>query len=122
VALSLVVLWRARIAVAPSLDTGEPAPPTMEAFVASISTLYARSRDYDQVRRAYREFTWNQLRRSFLLPPDVPRERIEARLLAVAGVVPRDLAPLLDPRPCRDRTELLEAVAGLDGLIQRVAG
>jgi len=114
--LALLVGWRGS-AVPPLVARAAPAPaPTLEAFVDSLATLYARTRDHARVLSRYRELTADRLRRAAGLPPETPLAAIAERLRRDARVDPAALRVLLDGAPVRSEADLRRAARALDEL------
>ena len=120
--LALLVLWWGRAQLPPRLETEDARPPSLEAFIASIARLYASTRDYDEVLRCYREFALSQLRRAFLLPPDVSTRIVCDRVLASRDLSPEDLQPLLESPPVGHMATLLSEAARIDSVVAEVTG
>jgi len=118
---ALLLIWYGRALPQRTLSPAEAEPPTLAAFVDSLSTLYAGTRDHDRVLERYREFTVSQLRRVLRLQPDAPFREVRDRLVISRGVAPERLAPLTEPEPCAGRQSLEEHVARLDALVREVA-
>ncbi len=114
--LVLAAIWRERAQIAPRLQPDSALPPTMEEFVASIATLYSGTRDYPEVLRCYQEFIVSQIRRSLLMPSDMPERQVFARVRSLRSLTEEDLLPLEEMPTCRRASELHEKVARLDAL------
>jgi hypothetical protein len=119
--LAGISLWGARAEPAPTLEPNDVEPPSLEAFVDSIATLYASTRDHPEVLRSYQEFALSQLRRHFLLPPDTAPRVVCERLRASRGLRDGDLAELLETQPCRGRADQIAAIERLDAILARAA-
>jgi hypothetical protein len=119
--LAWISLWGARAEPAPTLEPYDVEPPSLEAFVDSIATLYASTRDHPEVLRSYQEFALSQLRRHFLLPPDTAPRVVCERLRASRGLRDGDLAELLETQPCRGRADQIAAIERLDAILARAA-
>ncbi len=125
--------WRGNALPARSVGEFDPATPTLDNYVASMSSLYDRSRDHSQVLERYRALTASRLERYFGLPHDVSRralvERIEGdprrpqdtKVGSEAASRRRArLASLMDSRPVTSAAELEAAVRELDALVMEV--
>ncbi len=78
--LGLVFFWRGTALPARSVVEYDPSAPTLENFVESMATLYARTRDYPRVLERYRELTAARLRQHFGLPREVPLTELAERI------------------------------------------
>lgn len=121
VLLGALLVWRARAQLPPSLELDQPAPPTLDAYISSVATLYRGTRDHIEVLRTYQEFALSQLRRSLKLPSDISREQIQNRLRSSGGLSSEDLARLLDEPVCSRRSDLLRATSQIDQILERSA-
>jgi len=119
--VALLLVWHGRALPERTLTPVEAEPPTLAAFVDSLSTLYAGTRDHDRVLERYREFTVSQLRRVLHLQPDAPFRDVHTRLVVSRGIAPERLALLSEREPCAGRQALEERVAELDALVREVA-
>lgn len=120
-AVALCLVWHGRALPQRTLWPAAAQPPTLAAFVDSLSTLYAGTRDHDRVLERYREFTVSQLRRVLRLQPDAPLREVRARLVASRGIAPERLALLSERAPCTGKQTLEQQVARLDALVREVA-
>ena len=131
--LGLLYAWRGNALPARSVAEFDPATPTLDNYVASMSSLYDRSRDYAQVLERYRALTASRLERHFGLPHGIPRralvERIEGdpRRTRDSQLSPEAaerrrvrLASLVDSRAVESASELEAAVQELDALVMEV--
>ncbi len=126
--LGLLFVWRGNALPSRSVEEFDPATPTLDDYVASMSALYARTRDHARVFERYRELAASQLRRHFGLPHDVSArslvERIEAdpRRAPAAGQQGRHegLKVLVEPRAVANAAELATATQELDELVKEV--
>ena len=119
--VGLLHLWRG--ALVPPRRLAEPAlpAPTLDAFVASLASLYAGTGDHARVLERYRELTVSRLRRLFGLPPDTPSAQLLARLARRPALSGAGLAALASTRRIASRAELEREVAVLDRLVREAA-
>jgi hypothetical protein len=131
--LGMVYAWRGNALPARSVSEFDPAVPTLETYVTSMTTLYAGTRDHSRVLERYRELTASKLKRHFGLAHEVsrralaeriegdPRSRRDARDEPEAAAQRRErLAGLVEPRPVATVAELEAAVRELDALVMEV--
>jgi hypothetical protein len=131
--LGIVYAWRGNALPARSVSEFDPAVPTLETYVTSMTALYAGTRDHSRVLERYRELTASKLRRHFGLAQEVsrralaerieedPRSRREARDEPEAAARRREqLAGFVEPRPVATVAELEAAVRELDALVMEV--
>jgi hypothetical protein len=97
-------------------QTSMPAP-SIDAFVESLATLYARTGDYARVLERYRELTAARLRRHFGLHPDTPVGTLVERLRAYRQVSPHAVHLLADGASVSSEAGLHAAVELLDLLV-----
>ena len=100
--LGALVAWRGSAWPARRVAEFDPETPTLETFVDSMATLYARTGDHRRVLERYRELTLARLGRHFGMSPAAsPRavlERVERSVRSGAGAV-GGLACLRESRP-----------------------
>ena len=101
-----------------SIDAADPPAPALDRFVASLASLYARSRDQGRVAERYRELTLARLRRHFGLPAETPAKRIVERLRRDRRLSPALLACLTEPEPPRGEAALRAQARRLDALVK----
>jgi hypothetical protein len=122
-ALGLIFTWRGAALPARSVEEHDPAVPTLETFVSSMTALYAGTRDHAEVLARYRELVAGRIRRHFGLPPEVSREALAERVRR-AGALPASrleaLARLTDPQRVETEAELKRAVQELDELEREI--
>lgn len=104
------------------LEEEPEAAPTLESFVTSLGSLYARSRDHAAVLARYRELTEGRLRRGLQLPWETTRERLVAALVRRGVPAARVRALLAEEIAVGSRAELLVRARELDALVQEVCG
>jgi len=122
-ALGLLYAWRGASLPARSVEEFDPAVPTLETFVSSMSALYAGTRDHAAVLARYRELVAGRIRRHFGLPPEVSREALADRIRRAVKVPPNllaSLARLTETQPVESEAELEAAVRELDLLAREI--
>jgi hypothetical protein len=116
--LGLLALWRGSTLPRRSIDTADLPSPALDRFVASLASLYARSRDQGRVAERYRELTLARLRRHFGLPAETPAERIVERLRRDRRLSPALLRSLTEPEEPRGEAALRAQTRRLDALVK----
>jgi len=112
--LAALALWNARALPPRSLPVESTGSPSLGAFVGSLASLYAGTRDHGRVFERYREFSEARVRRALHLPVTTPREQLYARLRAAGATGARASQGLRDETPVRGRAELQRRVGALD--------
>jgi hypothetical protein len=126
--LGLLFVWRGTAQPARSVPEHDPDVPTLESFVQSLATLYARTGDHVRVLERHRELSLGRLRRHYGMqaatpdrvvverferePSLTPAERERARALAASDGLPG----------VGSAAELRRRVAELDELVLEVTG
>jgi len=116
--LGLLTLWRGSTLPRRCVDEVDLPAPTLDRFVDSLASLYARSRDKGRVAERYRELTLARLRRHFGLPAETPAKRIVERLRRDRRLSPALLACLTEPEPPRGEAALRAQARRLDALVK----
>jgi len=116
--LGLLALWRGSTLPLRTVDEFDLPAPALDRFVASLATLYARSRDKGRVAERYRELTVARLRRHFGLPAETPAERVVGRLRRNRRLSPGLLSALTEPETPRDEAALRAWARRLDALVK----
>ena len=116
--LGLLALWRGSALPRRSVDEVDLPAPTLDRFVASLASLYARSRDEGRVAERYRELTLARLRRHFGLPAETPAEIIVERLRRDRRIPPELLGSLTEPETPRGEAALRAEACRLDTLVK----
>ena len=75
--------WRGGALPPRSVAEFDPAAPTLDTFVRSMGTLYAKSRDHGRVLKRYREFTASRLKRHFGLEAGVSDRALAERIARI---------------------------------------
>src|SRR4029453_17260657 len=70
--VALLLAWHGMLVPPRRLPALADPTPRLDAFVESIATLYARTRDHGRVLDRYREAITAALRRHFAMAPDRP--------------------------------------------------
>jgi len=96
-ALGGLVIWRGHAWPKRCVDEVDPDAPTLEAFVESVASLYARTRDHARVFERYRALSLERVRRAIGLSPGTAPEIVLASLRARA-----QSRPALRERGLRD--------------------
>lgn len=102
-------------------DSPSAPAPTLESYVHSLATLYARARDHAAVAAQYRLFTLGQLRRQTGLPPDVPAALVVERLLHQRVLDPAEARLLREPPPVASAEELRQQTHLFDAILRKAA-
>ena len=102
---------------AASTEVDLPAP-ALDRFVASLASLYARSRDKGRVAERYRELTLARLRRHFGLPAETPARIIVERLRRDRRLSPELLGSLTEAETPRGEAALRAQARRLDALVK----
>jgi hypothetical protein len=118
---ALVVAWHGSLVPPRTIDGDSVPAPTLQAFVASLATLYAGSRDYPRLVARYRELTARRLRRHLGLPPHASLETVATRVERMRPAL-RARALLLERVDAPDAARFQSTVAGLDALAGEVLG
>jgi hypothetical protein len=92
--------------------------PRLDAFVDSIATLYARTRDHGRVLDRYRESVTAALRRHFAMAPDRPAADVIARARRICPGHDDALALLESGRRVDGPASLRAATTTLDQLLE----
>jgi len=122
VGVAALLAWSGAAMPRPRLHEPEGEPPTLEVFVDSLATLYARTSDRASLLDRYREFTMNQLKRTLQLPPETSRKTLLERLETANGVNRERLRRLFESGdPPAGAADFFERAAELDGLVREVA-
>ena len=121
VILAVLLIWSVAAIPQASLAEIEDESPTLEAFIDSLSTLYASTRDHGRVLARYQEFTLSQLRRVLRLPPETSFHEVQLRFTRRYGITAEQLLALTESDPCRGRAALRERAAKLDALVEEAA-
>jgi hypothetical protein len=116
--LGLLALWRGSSLPRRSVDEVDLPAPALDRFVASLASLYARSRDEGRVAERYRELTLARLRRHFGLPAETPAEIIVERLRRDRRLSPELLGSLTEPETPRGEAALRAQARRLDTLVK----
>jgi hypothetical protein len=116
--LGLLALWRGSSLPRRCVDEVDLPAPTLDRFVASLASLYARSRDKGRVAERYRELTLARLRRHFGLPAETPAKRIVERLRRDRRLSPALLGCLTEAEPPRGEAALRAQTRRLDALVK----
>jgi hypothetical protein len=116
--LGLLALWRGSSLPRRCVDEVDLSAPALDRFVASLASLYARSRDKGRVAERYREFTLARLRRHFGLPAETPARQIVERLRRDRRLSPGLLGALTEPETPREETALRAQARRLDALVK----
>jgi hypothetical protein len=119
--LALLVAWHGAAIPPRRLAPQVDAAPSLDAYVRSLGSLYAASRDPGALLDRYRDVTAARLRRHFDLPAETTLESLVARVRARTGVNPAHLAVLERGLPVRRPAELQAALAALDRLTAEAA-
>ncbi len=117
--LALLIGWRGNAVPPLTVRAPQMPAPTLETFVDSMATLYARTRDYARVSSRYRELTADRLRRHFGLPAETPLAVLADRLRVDSRVTPAALRTLVEGAPVSGDAELRATVRLLDSLVPR---
>jgi hypothetical protein len=120
--LGLLALWRGSSLPRRRVDEVDLPAPALDRFVASLASLYARSRDEGRVAERYRELTLARLRRHFGLPAETPAKIIVERLRRDRRLSPALLGPLTEPETPRGEAALRAQVRRLDALVKEAVG
>lgn len=119
--LGLAFTWWGA-ALPPRTAGGAETPaPTLESYVTSLATLYARSGDHAAAATQYRDFALSQLRRRLNLSPDTPPEAVVARLERQHRLGPEDFGPLLRQPAVASAADLREFGRALDDLVRKAS-
>ncbi len=116
--LGLLAIWRGSVLPTRRALEAELPAPALDHFVASLASLYARSRDQERVAERYRELTLSRLRRHFKLPSETPAERIVERLRRDRRLSPALLRSLVEPEVPRNAAALRAQARRLDALVK----
>jgi hypothetical protein len=116
--LGLLALWRGSSLPRRRIEEAELPAPALDRFVASLASLYARSRDQGRVAERYRELTLARLRRHFGLPAETPEEIIVERLRRDRRLSPALLGALTEEEPPRSQAALRARARRLDALVR----
>ena len=116
--LGLLALWRGSTLPRRSTGAVDLPAPALDRFVASLASLYARSRDQGRVAERYRELTLARLRRHFGLPAETPAEGIVERLRRDRRLSPEQLRTLTEPEEPRSEAALRALARSLDALVK----
>ena len=116
--LGLLALWRGSTLPGRSLEAVDLPAPALDRFVASLASLYARSRDQGRGAERYRELTLARLRRHFGLPAETPAEGIVERLRRDRRLSPEQLRTLTEPEEPRGEAALRAQARRLDALVK----
>lgn len=117
----VVAAWHGSLVPPRTIDGDLLPAPTLYAFVASVATLYAGSRDYPRLLARYREMTARRLRRHLGLPPHASLETVAARverMRPAAGA----RALLMEGADTPDAAGFRHTVGRLDALVAEVIG
>jgi hypothetical protein len=122
-ALGSLVIWRGHAWPTRCVDEVDPDAPTLAAFVESLASLYARTRDHGRVFERYRALSLERVRRAIGLAPGTAPEIVLASLRARAQSRPalreRGLRDLLTQAVrIENAAELERATARLDELVR----
>jgi hypothetical protein len=116
--LGLLALWRGSSLPRRSVDEVDLPAPALDRFVASLASLYARSRDKGRLAERYRELTLARLRRHFGLPAETPAKIIVERLRRDRRISPALLGSLTEPETPRGEAALRAQARRLDTLVK----
>ncbi len=116
--LGLLALWRGSSLPRRSVDEFDRPAPALDRFVASLASLYARSRDKGRLAERYRELTLARLRRHFGLAAETPAKQIVERLRRDRRLSPGLLGALAEPETPRDEATLRAWARRLDALVK----
>ncbi len=122
-ALGSLVIWRGHAWPKRRVDEVDPAAPTLVAFVESVASLYAGTRDHAPVFERYRALSLERVRRAIGLSPGTAAEIVLASLRARAHSGPalreRGLRDLLTQEVrIESAAELMRAAGRLDELVR----
>lgn len=117
--LGLTFAWWGA-ALSPRTAAGDERPaPTLESYVDSLATLYARAGDHAAVAARYRELALAQLRRASALPPDTPPDLLIERFQR-QRLLHADEIHLLRQAPATATAAELQRYAGrLDEIVRK---
>jgi len=92
------------------------AAPTLESYVDSLATLYARAPDVAAAAAQYRDLTLAQIRRRLGLAPDTPARAVVERLQRHRRLDAADAARLLEAPEVASPDELSRLAHSLDDI------
>jgi len=113
--------WQGSLVPPRALPGAETATPGLDAFVDSLATLYAGTRDHARVLERYRELTAARLRRHFGLPPETPVAVLAERLGRDRRLAPSTLRLFAEGAPVAGERALRAAVRALDALVREAS-
>lgn len=120
--LGLVYAWRG--ASLPPRRSREPGggAPTLDAFVDSVATLYAESRDWSRIAARFRELATSRIRRTFSLPLETPLEDLVARVRRTPHASEEAVRLLAgEVEVAGERDAVLRAARALEALVRDVS-
>ena len=118
--VALLLAWHGTLVPPRRLPALADPTPRLDAFVESIATLYARTRDHGRVLDRYREAITAALRRHFAMAPDRPVAEVIARAGRECPAHTEALALLETGRTVGDAAALRTATTTLDQLLEEV--
>ncbi len=115
-------LWAWRHAAVPQAlpDEDPSVAPALETFVAGLTTLYGRSRDWSQLAERYRKLSLDRIRAHFGLAPEVPSERLLDQLRAEQRAAPAELDRLSGREMALSRDDWLQNARELDRIVKEI--
>lgn len=119
--LGVVFAWWGAAQPPRTADSPGLPAPTLDSYVHSLATLYARARDHAAVAAQYRLFALGQLRRQTGLAPDVPADLVVERLLRQRVLDPAEARLLREPPPVASAAELRQQTLLLDEILRKAA-
>jgi hypothetical protein len=119
--LGLTFAWWGA-ALSPRTAAGDERPaPTLEAYVGSLASLYARATDHAAVAVRYRDFALAQLRRQSALPPDTPAEILIDRLQRQRSIDASEARLLRASPAVASPAELRQHTQRLDEILRKAS-
>ena len=117
--LGAVFAWWGAALPPRTADATATSAPTLERYVDSLATLYARARDYGAVAERYREFTLSELRRQTGLPQDTPADTVIERLLRQRRLDENEARLLRQQAAVASAAELRQQTQRLDQILRK---
>lgn len=120
--LGLLFVWRGTAQPARSVPEYDAEAPTLESFVHSLATLYARTGDHTRVLERHRELCFGRLRRHYAMPAHTPEVVVVERVERERRIAPEVIERIRSPRSVGSASELRRRVNELDEWVGEVVG
>jgi hypothetical protein len=114
--------WWGTALPARSVPEHDPDVPSLDSFVRSLSTLYARTGDHTRVLERYRELSFGKLRRHYGMSAATSETIVVERLRREQGVASAAIERIRGIESVSSPAELRRRVAELDELVGGVTG